>query len=105
MYDLPEWSLHTRDDPTCIGTHNTISSLHPMNVYRSLVSATHADVDTANASLHLNRKRKTLRPFACLDSGPIRPLSTSGHLAWPCADLDRPLIVNARIDASLSNQA
>jgi len=105
MYDLPEWSLRECDELTCFGTLHTHSYLHPMNVYRSLVSATHADVETATASFHLNRKRQTLRPFACLDSGPIRPLSTSGHLAWPCADLDRLLIVNARIDASLSNQA
>ncbi len=76
-----------------------------MNAFPSLDSETRANVDTATAAFHLNRKQQTLRQWACHDSGPIRPLRISGRLAWPVADLRRLLGVNARNDAQFTHQA
>jgi hypothetical protein len=39
-------------------------------------------VGTACAAFHLNRKPQTLRLWACLENGPIRPLRVHGRLAW-----------------------
>lgn len=50
-----------------------------------------AAVDTAAAAFHLSRAEQTLRKWACLDDGPIRPIRINGRLAWPVADLRRVL--------------
>lgn len=54
-----------------------------------LDSETRSAVDTATAAHHLNRRPQTLRGWACLENGPIRPLRIHGRLAWPVADLRR----------------
>jgi len=38
---------------------------------------------TAQAAAALNRRPQTLRRWACLGDGPIRPLRIHGRLAWP----------------------
>jgi hypothetical protein len=48
-------------------------------------------VDTATAAHHLNRQPQTLRGWACLGSGPIRPVRVHGRLAWKVADIRRLL--------------
>jgi hypothetical protein len=57
----------------------------------SLDRETRAAVDTACAAYHLNRRPQTLRTWACLDSGPLRPVRVHGRLAWPVAELRRVL--------------
>lgn len=52
-------------------------------------------VDTAAAAYHLNRRPQTLRGWACLENGPIRPIRINGRLAWPVAELRRVLGVPA----------
>lgn len=42
-------------------------------------------IPTDAAAYHLNRRDQTLRMWACLDCGPIRPLRINGRLAWPVA--------------------
>jgi len=37
---------------------------------------------TEEAAYYLNRKPQTLRAWACLESGPIRPIRIGGRLAW-----------------------
>jgi hypothetical protein len=44
-------------------------------------------VTTAEAALALNRKPQTLRKWACLENGPIRPVRINGRLAWKVSDL------------------
>jgi len=61
----------------------------------SLASETRAAVDTATAAYHLNRQPQTLRGWACLESGPLRPVRVHGRLAWPVAELRRVLGVAA----------
>ena len=40
-------------------------------------------VNTAAAAHYLNRRPQTLRGWACLENGPLRPIRVSGRLAWP----------------------
>ncbi len=48
-------------------------------------------VETACAAFHLMRKPQTMRAYACLESGPIRPTRINGRLAWAVADIKRLL--------------
>ena len=46
---------------------------------------TRAAIPTDAAAHHLHRKPQTLRSWACLENGPIRPIRINGRLAWPVA--------------------
>ena len=48
-------------------------------------------VDTAAAAFWLSRRPQTLRGWACLENGPLRPLRINGRLAWKVADIKRVL--------------
>lgn len=52
-------------------------------------------VDTATAAYYLSRQPQTLRAWACLENGPLRPVRVHGRLAWPVAELRRLLGVTA----------
>jgi hypothetical protein len=43
---------------------------------------------TAAAAEFINRRPQTLRKWACLETGPIRPIRIHGRLAWRVADLE-----------------
>jgi hypothetical protein len=57
----------------------------------ALDSVTRTAVDTASAAYYLNRRPQTLRGWACLENGPLRPIRICGRLAWPVAELKRVL--------------
>jgi len=42
---------------------------------------------TTVAAAALNRKPQTLRKWACLENGPIRPVRINGRLAWRVSDI------------------
>ncbi|WP_175826895.1 helix-turn-helix domain-containing protein [Burkholderia gladioli] len=42
---------------------------------------------TDEAAAALNRKPQTLRKWACLENGPIRPVRINGRLAWRVSDI------------------
>ena len=46
---------------------------------------------TDEAARAVNRRPQTLRKWACLENGPIRPVRIHGRLAWRVADLQRLL--------------
>lgn len=48
---------------------------------------TRTAIPTAEAAHHLNRKCQTLRAWACLENGAIRPVRINGRLAWKVADI------------------
>jgi len=48
-------------------------------------------VETAQAAAYLGRRPQTLRKWACLDSGPLRPVRVHGRLMWPMRDIRRLL--------------
>lgn len=45
-------------------------------------------VTTSEAAASINRSPQTLRKWACLENGPIRPVRINGRLAWRVSDLD-----------------
>ena len=49
------------------------------------------NVDTAHAAYLLTRRPQTLRAWACLENGPLRPVRINGRLAWPVSELRRLL--------------
>jgi hypothetical protein len=50
-----------------------------------------ATLTTGEAAAHLNRAAQTLRVWACLETGPLRPIRVNGRLAWRVSDLRRLL--------------
>lgn len=42
---------------------------------------------TDEAAAVINRRPQTLRKWACLECGPIRPVRINGRLAWKVSDL------------------
>lgn len=59
--------------------------------FPSIETETRSHVDTACAAFHLMRKPQTLRAYACLETGNIRPTRINGRLAWAVADIKRLL--------------
>lgn len=45
-------------------------------------------VNTEEAAAALNRKPQTLRKWACLENGPLRPIRINGRLAWRVKDIE-----------------
>lgn len=52
-----------------------------------LEQVTSPTVATDAGAYYLNRAPQTLRKWACLENGPIRPIRIHGRLAWRVADL------------------
>ena len=48
-------------------------------------------VDTAQAAHYLTRRPQTLRGWACLENGPLRPIRINGRLAWDVSEIRRVL--------------
>ena len=46
---------------------------------------------TRDAAAVLGRAPQTLRKWACLECGPLRPVRINGRLAWRVCDLQRVL--------------
>ena len=59
-----------------------ISQKHP-----ALEQITSPTISTDAAAYYLNRKPQTLRVWACLENGPLRPIRINGRLAWPVAGI------------------
>jgi len=76
--------------------HNCIapaSAIHVTNLrLDQVVSPT---LTTEQAAFYLNRKPQTLRAWACLENGPLRPLRINGRLAWVVEDI-RTLLKSGR---------
>ena len=48
---------------------------------------TRTALPTDETAYHLNRRPQTLRVWACLENGPIRPIRIYGRLAWNVSDI------------------
>ena len=70
---------------------DTSTSNSSVGGFAPLDRETRETVETDTAAYHLNRKPQTLRAWACLENGPIRPLRINGRLAWRVADIRRLL--------------
>ena len=54
-----------------------------------ITQETRTVVPTENAAYYVNRSPQTLRSWACLENGPIRPIRINGRLACPVADIKK----------------
>jgi len=61
------------------------SAAHIVPVYPPLEHVTRPTVPTDAAAYYLNRQPQTLRAWACLENGAMRPVRINGRLAWPVA--------------------
>jgi hypothetical protein len=52
-----------------------------------LEQVTRPNLKTEEAAFYLNRRPQTLRAWACLENGPIRPKRICGLLAWSTAEI------------------
>ena len=50
---------------------------------------------TNEAAQIINRQPQTLRKWACLENGPIRPIRIHGRLAWKKSDLEK--LINGEV--------
>lgn len=67
------------------------SAARDLPKYPPLEQITKPSVTTEEAAYYLNRKSQTLRTWACLENGPLRPVRISGRLAWPVAEIRKLL--------------
>lgn len=76
--------------------HDIKASQKPsFQTFTPLAHETRPAVDTAAAAHYLSRRPQTLRAWACLENGPLRPIRICGRLAWPVAEIRRLLGVSA----------
>lgn len=85
---------------------NSITVLHSAATYRAatepqqfppLELVNRPTVPTPQAAYYLNRSPQTLRAWACLENGPLRPRRISGRLAWDVAEIRR--LLGVEVDA------
>ena len=55
--------------------------------YPPLATEIREVVATDCAAYHLNRRPQTLRAWACLENGPLRPVRLHGRLGWRVSDI------------------
>lgn len=61
------------------------------NLFTPLDEVTNPTVRTDAAAHYLDRKPQTLRQWACLENGAIRPFRINGRLAWKTEDIRKLL--------------
>lgn len=59
-----------------------LATAPPLGLFPPLEKITRPTVPTSTAAYYLNRKPQTLRAWACLENGPLRPVRINGRLAW-----------------------
>lgn len=62
-----------------------------LQTFPPLDQETRSHLETRCAGFHLNRKDQTMRSWASLGNGPIRPVRINGRLAWAVVDIKRVL--------------
>ena len=55
--------------------------------FPALETVTKPNLKTAEAAFYLDRAAQTLRAWACLENGPIRPKRIGGLLAWSTTEV------------------
>ena len=73
-------------------THTSIQAMREATAphqftaqYPALALVTKPNLTTAETAYYLNRRPQTLRVWACLENGPLRPNRIGGLLAWSTA--------------------
>ena len=57
------------------------------NLFCPLEQETRLALPTVEAAFQLSKRPQTLRAWACLENGPLRPIRINGRLAWKVADI------------------
>lgn len=81
--------------PASISTREAHAKQQFTGQYQPLKQVTKPNLKTEEAAYYLNRRPQTLRGWACLENGPLRPMRINGRLAWPVSELKRVLGVPA----------
>lgn len=75
-------------------THSSIQAMREATApqqftgqYLPLEQVTRPNLKTDEAAFYLNRRPQTLRAWACLENGPLRPRRIAGLLAWPTLEI------------------
>ena len=55
--------------------------------YMPLEQVTKPKLPTSETAYYLDRRPQTLRGWACLENGPMRPRRIGGLLAWPTSEV------------------
>jgi len=76
---------------TELAAHASHASAAHLSIFPSLDELSRPTVPTDQAAFYLDRKPQTLRQWACLENGPLRPLRVHGRLAWRVDDIKRLL--------------
>ncbi len=63
------------------------AAAHSLQSFPPLEQVTRPSLTTEEAAHYLNRRPQTLRAWACLENGALRPIRISGRLAWRVADI------------------
>lgn len=73
-------------------THLSIAAIREANTpqqftapFPALALVNKPNLTTAETAYYLNRRPQTLRGWACLENGPLRPSRIGGLLAWNTA--------------------
>lgn len=67
------------------------SAAYSLPEFPPLEQVTRPAVPTNQAAYYLDRQPQTLRAWACLENGPLRPIRINGRLAWQVTDIKRLL--------------
>ncbi len=72
-----------------VSTFNYKEGVNKMKTINQLVSQVSLPevLPTDEDAAAINRAPQTLRKWACLENGPIRPVRINGRLAWRVSDL------------------
>ena len=97
-----KWSLHSLIEgfkmqtvtiPQLKQDVKTATASKRLQNFPPLDQENRSHVHTSCAAFHLTRKAQTLRAWACLENGTLRPIRIMGRLAWATADIKRLLSV------------
>lgn len=69
----------------------TTIAAHSLPEFPPLEQVTRPSLTTEEAAHYLNRRPQTLRAWACLENGALRPIRISGRLSWPTAAIRKLL--------------
>ena len=58
-----------------------------LQAFPPLEQVTRPTIPTDAAAHYLNRQPQTLRAWACLENGALRPVRINGRLAWNVAEI------------------
>jgi hypothetical protein len=72
-----------------LATHSAAiqAAQHFTGQFPPLAQVTRPNLKTEEAAHYLNRRPQTLRAWACLENGPIRPRRIGGLLAWSTVEI------------------